>query len=103
MPGSRIKSSRTRLVLPPPEGAARTNKQPDAGGGLVVMAVMAFSLCCSAALGLLVPFFVACQRFRVGPRRLAIARIAALRGPLLAARFAIRYSEPARASARSAP
>ena len=39
MPGSRSSNARTRLVLPPPEGAASTNRQPEAGGALVAMTV----------------------------------------------------------------
>src|SRR5262245_34155087 len=35
MPGSRVRSAATRLVLPPPDGAASTNRHPDAGGALV--------------------------------------------------------------------
>src|SRR5262245_106036 len=35
MPGSRSSSAATRLVLPPPDGAASTNRQPEAGGALV--------------------------------------------------------------------
>src|SRR5260221_196069 len=37
MPGSRSSHARTRLVLPPPDGAARTKRQPDAGGALVAI------------------------------------------------------------------
>ena len=39
MPASRSSSARTRLVLPPPEGAASTNRHPEAGGALVAMIV----------------------------------------------------------------
>src|SRR6185369_11845397 len=35
MPGSRSRRAATRLVLPPPDGAASTNRHPDAGGALV--------------------------------------------------------------------
>src|SRR5260221_1812025 len=37
MPGSRSSHARTRLVLPPPDGAARTKEQADAGGALVAI------------------------------------------------------------------
>ena len=39
MPGSRSSSALTRLVLPPPEGAATTNRQPEAPGLRVVMVI----------------------------------------------------------------
>src|SRR5512138_442880 len=35
MPGSRSSNAATRLVLPPPDGAASTKRQPEAGGALV--------------------------------------------------------------------
>src|SRR5256885_15201209 len=39
MPGSRSMRPLTMLLLPPPEGAATTNRQPDAGGPWVVMVI----------------------------------------------------------------
>src|SRR5689334_7839009 len=39
MPGSRSSSALTMLLFPPPEGAATTNRQPEAGGHWVAMVI----------------------------------------------------------------